>query len=107
MSRLEPKADSRATGHAPVAQGIEHEFPKLGVAGSNPAGGIFISVASCEFGSAISIGISPRMGRAERALSNYPIQRECAVNGFTVHATRFLAHETIDNVSVLKNQHCW
>ena len=25
---------------APVAQGIEHRFPKAGVAGSNPAGGI-------------------------------------------------------------------
>ena len=25
--------------HAPVAQGIEHRFPKPGVAGSNPAGG--------------------------------------------------------------------
>ena len=24
---------------APVAQGIEHSFPKAGVAGSNPAGG--------------------------------------------------------------------
>ena len=27
--------------HAPVAQGIEHSFPKAGVAGSNPAGGVF------------------------------------------------------------------
>lgn len=26
---------------APVAQGIEHSFPKAGVAGSNPAGGTF------------------------------------------------------------------
>ncbi len=25
---------------APVAQGIEHQFPKLGVAGSIPAGGV-------------------------------------------------------------------
>src|SRR5262249_14789790 len=27
-------------GYAPVAQGIEHRFPKPVVAGSNPAGGI-------------------------------------------------------------------
>jgi hypothetical protein len=30
---------SRCDGKAPVAQGIEHRFPKPGVAGSNPAGG--------------------------------------------------------------------
>ena len=29
------------TGLAPVAQGIEHSFPKAGVAGSIPAGGAF------------------------------------------------------------------
>lgn len=32
---------TRKTAFAPVAQGIEHWFPKPVVAGSNPAGGAF------------------------------------------------------------------
>jgi hypothetical protein len=38
----------RSTG-APVAQGIEHWFPKPGVAGSNPAGGAGFVAASRNF----------------------------------------------------------
>ena len=32
-------SDARICEHGPVAQGIEHRFPKPGVGGSNPSGG--------------------------------------------------------------------
>ena len=41
---------SDKTHLAPVAQGIEHSFPKAGVAGSNPAGGVWF-VAGAAVGS--------------------------------------------------------
>lgn len=37
-----PCGTAKIGGGAPVAQGIEHRFPKPVVAGSNPAGGIFM-----------------------------------------------------------------
>ncbi len=35
--------DNQKKPLAPVAQGIEHSFPKAGVGGSNPLGGALIS----------------------------------------------------------------
>jgi hypothetical protein len=41
LELLEAASDHSIAPIAPVAQGIEHSFPKAGVAGSNPAGGAF------------------------------------------------------------------